>query len=498
MKRLAFLSFIPLLLISCTKPQEPDMRTNFCLIDSTDTPEQIIAKAANIVPTQRQYDWQRQELTAFLHFGVNTYSNREWGNGTEDPAIFNPVRLDAEQWITALDAGGFQTAILTCKHHDGFCLWPSAYTEHCVKNSPWRDGKGDVVREVSDACHKAGMGFGVYLSPWDRNSQLYGTDQYNDYFVNQLTELLTNYGEVREVWFDGACGEGPNGKKQVYDFERWYQLIRQLQPQAVIAVMGPDLRWVGTETGRGREMEWSVVPADNLDQTAIGDNSQQDIAFVPAVDKRADDLGSRSKILQAKGLVWYPAETDVSIRPGWFYHTDQDTLVKTPEQLMDIYFTSVGRNGVLLLNIPPNTDGLLADADIESLRGFTALRNKVFGQNLLAGAKGTAELIDGNYDTFVTTPDKAETVTYTYQLPEAKTFNVLSLQEEIRHGQRVEGFTLEVQTPSGEWQQVASGTTIGYKRLLQFDAVTAQTVRLSITACRLNPYLSEMGLHYRP
>ena len=233
---------------------------NYVVINPSDSPSEIVRKAANVVPSKRQFAWQRQELTAFLHFGMNTFTGKEWGEGTDSPAIFNPSSLDADQWIRELKAAGFKCAILTCKHHDGFCLWPSAYTDYSVKHSPWKEGRGDVVREVSDACRKYGMSFGIYLSPWDRNSKLYGTEEYNDYFMKQLTELLTQYGKVSEVWFDGACGEGPNGKKQVYDFLRWYSLIRKLQPDAVIAVMGPDVRWVGTETGRGREMEWSVVP----------------------------------------------------------------------------------------------------------------------------------------------------------------------------------------------------------------------------------------------
>lgn len=483
-------------------------KANYCLIDSTDTEESIIWKAANLVPTQRQYKWQRQELTAFLHFGVNTFTGREWGDGSEDPKIFNPSKLDADQWITALQEGGFQCAILTCKHHDGFCLWPSAVTEHCVKNSPWKGGKGDVVKEVADACHRHGMGFGVYLSPWDRNCQLYGTDEYNDYFVCQLTELLTNYGEVSEVWFDGACGEGPNGKKQEYDFVRWYKLIRTLQPKAVIAIMGPDCRWVGTETGRGRETEWSVVPSTNLDQNAISKNSQKEMVVKPMGDMRQEDLGSREKIATAKGLVWYPAETDVSIRPGWFYHPEEDSLVKSPEQLMDIYFTSVGRNGVLLLNIPPNTDGLLSDADVKNIKGFREYRDSLFCINLLAKAKITdangkeaPALADGNYDTSCTVdcpkPGKDVTVstTYDFEWPENNTFSILMLQEDIREGQRVESFTLEAMDAQGNWQKVIDGTTVGYKRLLRFDPVTARKARLKINASRLNPYIAEAGLY---
>lgn len=474
---------------------------NFVSISPTDTPLQIIEKAASVVPTQRQFDWQKQELTAFLHFGVNTYTNREWGDGKESPSIFNPVKLDAEQWVRTLKDAGFKCAILTCKHHDGFCLWPSKYTEHSVKNSPWKQGEGDVVKEVSDACHKYGISFGVYLSPWDMNSALYGTEAYNDYFVNQLTELLTNYGEVNEVWFDGACGEGPNGKKQEYDFVRWYKLIRELQPKAVIAVMGPDVRWVGTETGRGRETEWSVVPNDNLDQSAIAANSQQEMISAPVGDMTGQDLGSRSKIQKAKALVWYPAEIDVSIRPGWFYHETEDDKVKTANELMDIYFTSVGMNGVLLLNIPPNTDGLLSDADVRSLEAFKKLHQDTFGTNLLSGAsvktnskcKGKL-LIDGNYDTFVSGGDKNPVFEFKTKKP--VTANVISLQEDIRQGQRVEEFRLEYKDEKGQWCVLLDATTIGYKRLVKFATVTSKQFRVQINKSRDAVHISEIGLYY--
>jgi len=486
MKRLVISTLAISMLFSCNLKHEPaEEKSNCFLIDSTDTPEMIIQKAANIVPTERQYNWQKQELTAFLHFGMNTFTDSEWGDGTENPADFNPTELDAEQWIKTLKETGFKCAILTCKHHDGFCLWPCAGTEHSVKNSPWRDGKGDLVKEVADACRKYEMGFGVYLSPWDRNSLLYGTPEYNDYFVSQLTELLTNYGKVAEVWFDGANGEGPNGKKQEYDFSRWYSLIRQLQPEAVIAVMGPDVRWVGTETGRGRETEWSVVPSANLDQSAIADGSQKNLVIKPEGDLKTQDVGSREKILNAKSLVWYPAETDVSIRPGWFYHSQQDTLVKTPNQLMDIYFTSVGRNGVLLLNIPPDRRGLIADADIESLKGFAELRERVFGQNLMASAKVKEETGEGF--AFI------QNIT----LAKPTAFNVLALQEDILQGQRVEKFVLEAKDVEGQWQEVVTGTTIGYKRLLQFDEVTATELRFKVLESRLTPHLVSVSIHKR-
>ncbi|MEO8854230.1 MAG: alpha-L-fucosidase, partial [Ginsengibacter sp.] len=245
-------------------------KKNYAIILPTDSESEIIFKAANVVPSPRQLRWQKLELTCFFHFGVNTFTGNEWGTGKEDPKIFNPTKLDANQWVKAAKDAGFKQAIITAKHHDGFCLWPSKFTEHSVKNSPWKNGKGDVVKEVADACRKQGMGFGVYLSPWDRNCPFYGdSKEYNKYFENQLTELLTNYGKVDEVWFDGANGTGPNGKVPVYDFDAWYKLIRKLQPSAVIAIMGPDVRWVGTETGYGRETEWSVVPANNLNQSTI-------------------------------------------------------------------------------------------------------------------------------------------------------------------------------------------------------------------------------------
>ena len=460
-----------LLFSSVVLPVVHAQEQNVVVINPTDSPADIVRKAANVVPSERQFNWQRQELTAFLHYGVNTYTGREWGDGKESPAIFNPTDLDADQWIRELKSAGFKCAILTCKHHDGFCLWPSAYTEHSVKHSPWKDGKGDVVRKVSDACKKYGMDFGVYLSPWDRNSELYGTEAYNDFFVKQLTELLTQYGKVSEVWFDGACGEGPNGKKQEYDFVRWYELIRKLQPEAVIAVMGPDVRWVGTETGRGREMEWSVVPKDNQD--AIAKNSQKEVLTAPVGDMMGQDLGSRKKIEEAKSLVWYPAEIDVSIRPGWFYHESQDSKVKSPKELMDIYFTSVGMNGVLLLNLPPNKEGKLADADVRSLRGFRQLYATTFTDNLLANAKVTCALsegkrrnvVDHNYDTSVLPKMKDGKAVFQFKLKNPATFNVLSVQEDIRKGQRVEKFSLKVKDAKGNWKKVTEGTTVAISEI---------------------------------
>ncbi len=473
-------------------------------ISTADDAAKIITKAANLVPSKRQLDWQKMELTAFLHFGINTYTGKEWGDGTEDPKLFNPSALSTEQWVKICKEAGFKLVILTAKHHDGFCLWPSKYTEHSVKNSLWKNGAGDVMKELAAACKKYEMRLGIYLSPWDRNSKLYGTEAYNDYFVNQLTELLTQYGTIDEVWFDGANGEGPNGKMQEYAFGRWYKHIRQLQPQAVIAVMGPDVRWVGTETGSGRETEWSVVPADAQRQEIIAAGSQSNVIYKPAGDMMGDVLGNREQILQANALVWYPAETDVSIRPGWFFHDKENNKVKTAQQLYDIYFSSVGRNGVLLLNIPPNKKGLIQQEDSLHLMQWAALRRQTFKTNLanattikLSAGKKAKALIDGKYKTYWTTISaKDTTASLIFSFKKPQTFNVLSLQENISIGQRIENFEAEYWDGS-QWLLFTKGTTVGYKRLLQFDAVKTSQVRLKILSSRLNPTLSEVGFYYR-
>lgn len=478
---------------------------NYAAIQPGDDMAEIVRKAAHVVPSPRQLRWQQLEMTAFLHFGMNTFTDREWGDGKEEEKLFNPTALDAGQWIRTVKAAGIRQVILTCKHHDGFCLWPSKYTEHSVKNSPWRDGKGDVVKEVADACHEQGVGFGVYLSPWDRNSALYGDSvKYNEYFEHQLTELLTQYGRVDEVWFDGANGEGPNGKKQVYDFEAWYKLIRRLQPTAVIAVMGPDVRWVGTESGQGRQTEWSVLPIAGQTQESIAAGSQKDPVFKPVGDMMHDDLGSRARLAGAKGLIWYPAETDVSIRPGWFYHSNEDAQVRTPENLMDIYFSSVGRNGLLLLNIPPDRKGVIHREDAQNLLAWQRKYDSLFGTNLALGAAVGSEngvapwaLLDGFQDTYFTTKGADSTTTIELTLAGKKTFDVLGLQEAITQGQRIERFVFEY-FDGGQWKQAAEGTTVGYKRLLRFSPVTAEKVRLRVLSSRLNPMLTELGLFKMP
>lgn len=447
-----------------------------------------IFEAAHVRPSARQLAWQKLELMAFFHFTVNTFTGQEWGDGTEDPRVFNPTQLDPSQWLCIARNAGIKLAILTAKHHDGFCLWPSRYTEHSVKRSPYKNGHGDVVREFVEACRAFDVKVGLYLSPWDRHEPTYGSDAYNDYFIHQLTELLTGYGPIAEVWFDGACGEGPNGKRQVYDWERYYRVIRSLQPDAVIAINGPDVRWVGNENGVAREDEWSVVPA-SFD------------------DASAPDLGSRARILEAERLVWYPAECDVSIRPGWFYHAFQDEYVKTPEMLVDLYFESVGRNAALLLNLPPDPRGLIHEKDVQHLDGMRRILDATFAHNLADGASVTAShakdgfpaqaTLDGDPDTYWTTDDGQETAVLEYDLGAEKTFNVVLLQEHIAVGQRVERFVIKAHTSAG-WAPAAQGGAVGYKRLLRCVDMTADKVRIRIEGSRIAPTLSHFGLFLKP
>ncbi|MCH5331071.1 MAG: alpha-L-fucosidase [Alistipes sp.] len=440
------------------------------------TIEQKVEMAAHLVPEQRQLEWQKRELTAFLHFGINTFTDREWGDGTEDPTLFNPEQLDAGQWVRTLKECGFEMVILTAKHHDGFCLWPTATTKHSVASSPWRDGKGDVVAELSRACAEQGMKFGVYLSPWDRNAECYGdSPRYNDFFVAQLTELLTNYGPVAEVWFDGACGEGPNGRRQEYDWSRYMQTIRTLQPDAVSAVMGEDVRWVGNEGGVGRETEWSATV---LIPEVFAEASQSNEAN--GVYPMAKDLGSREKIASAREMFWYPSEVDVSIRPGWFWHARQSAEVKSVEKLADIYFTSVGRNSVLLLNIPPDSRGLIDDADVNRLYKFAEWRNATFEDNRVRCGKRLHKL------------DEGRSVVYKFKKPSV--VDVIMLREKTECGQRVESFTVEAKTAEG-WHEVARGTTVGHKRLLRIEPVEATALRVTIDGCRAKALLCGAGAY---
>ena len=441
------------------------------------TLEQKVDMAARLIPTPQQLSWQQMELTAFLHFGINTFTGREWGDGKEEPALFNPSELNAEQWVRTLKEAGFKMVLLTAKHHDGFCLWPTATTKHSVASSPWKNGQGDVVRELRKACDKYDMKFGVYLSPWDRNAECYGdSPRYNDFFIRQLTELLTNYGEVHEVWFDGANGEGPNGKKQVYDWEAFYKTIQRLQPKAVMAIMGDDVRWVGNEKGLGRETEWSATVLTPGIYARSEENNKRLGVF-----SKAKDLGSRSMLAEATELFWYPSEVDVSIRPGWFYHAEEDTKVKSLKHLSDIYFQSVGYNSVLLLNIPPDRRGLIHEADVKRLKDFAAYRKRVFADNRVVKGRKEWNAVSGSEKIYSLKPESE--------------INVVMLQEDIAKGQRVESFAVEVLTEQG-WQEVGQGTTVGYKRLLRFPAVKASQLKVKINECRLTAHISQVGAFY--
>lgn len=441
------------------------------------TLEQKVDMAARLVPTPQQLEWQQMELTAFLHFGINTFTGREWGDGKENPALFNPTDFDAEQWVRSLKEAGFKMAILTAKHHDGFCLWPTKTTGHSVAASPWKDGKGDVVRELRDACDKYGIKFGVYLSPWDRNASCYGdSPKYNEFFIEQLTELLTNYGEVHEVWFDGANGEGPNGKKQEYDWTAILSTIRRLQPRAVTAIMGDDVRWVGNERELGRETEWSATV---LTPGTYARCEEQNKAL--GVKATSKDLGGRDMLVNAKELFWYPSEVDVSIRPGWFYHQQEDNQVKSLKHLTDIYFKSVGYNSVLLLNIPPDQRGRISDADVNRLKEFADYRKEIFADNRVKGGLKAWTARPGD--------------TRVYQLKPKSEINVVMLREDISKGQRMEAFTVEALTADG-WKEIAKGTTVGYKRLIRIPAVEARQLRVKVDACRLAANISEVAAYY--
>ena len=481
---------ILIFLASSTQAEQQEFY-NTVKIESGDTEKEIIYKAAHVVPTERQVAWQEIEFEAFIHFGVNTFTDREWGDGKESPAIFNPVEFNAQQWVEAFKAARMRGVVLTAKHHDGFCLWPSRYTEHSVKGSPWKGSKGDIVKELSQACRQGGLRFGVYLSPWDRHEATYGdSSKYNEYFRNQLTELLTNYGPIHEVWFDGACGEGPNGKRQVYDWESYYEVVRRLQPGAAISIVGPDARWCGNEAGHTRESEWSVIPTD--------------------YNHADNDIGSREKILKAKELKWHPAQVNTSIRPGWFYHASQDNQVKSLEHLLDVYYGSVGGNGQFLLNLPPDKRGLIHENDVERLKELGRVLRETFDENLAQGCSVKASavcrvddkyraenIVDGDKNTYWTTDEWVETATVEFDLGQEKSFNVVKVQEYIKTGQRVEEFSLEI-WEGGKWIEIARSTVIGYKRLLRFDTIRARRVRLKIIQSRVSPTICEFGLYRGP
>ena len=435
--------------------------------------KEFLKVAGNIRPDKPQLERLRETpFYAFVHFSPNTYTNLEWGDGTEDPAIFNPTELDCEQWITAIKSAGMKGLVLTAKHHDGFCLWQTKYTEHSMKNSPYKNGKGDIVKECADACKKHGIKFGFYLSPWDRNSKYYGTDEYNDYYVNQLTELLTNYGEIFHVWFDNACGEGPNGKKQVYDFDRYIKTIRKYQPNATFFNDKGGMRWCGNEAGVAAHAQWCVVPYE------LCPIAEQKTEVEPLMAGNLDGimnsdttLGSISNIMYSKALTFCPAETDMSIRPGWFYHENEEP--HSLDRLFDTYLRTVGGNTTFNLNIPPMPNGKFNEKDVKRLKELGDKINSELSNNLAEDAEITENK----------TPDSYQTE-FIVKLKKKQPLKYIELAETIAEGQKVESFKIYSKNDDNLWNFEEHGTTIGSRKIVILDNVITNELKVQITSAR--------------
>ncbi|MFM9910365.1 MAG: alpha-L-fucosidase [Chitinophagaceae bacterium] len=463
--------------------------TVLCILGS------LVISAQNIkpfgpLPTKQQMEWHNMEFYLFMHFGPNTFSDLEWGRGTEDPNSFNPSQMDCRQWARIAKASGAKGIIITAKHHDGFCLWPSKFSVHTVRESKWRNGKGDVLKDLSGACKEYGLKFGIYISPWDRNHPKYGTKEYNNIYVQTMKEAVQRYGPIFEMWWDGANGEGPNGRKQVYDFHLFEKTIRTVAPGAVVfSDIGPDIRWVGNESGIAGETNWNLLDTAGFARGAGGPS--QDTLNVGNVN----------------GKNWIPAECDVSIRPGWFYHSKEDSKVKTGEELMTLYTKSVGRGANFLLNVPPDTRGLIHENDSAALMNFRKLREEFTNTNLAKGSRVTelsnrsvnlaSQLTDGSRKTFWAPFAGKTTASLEITLASPQSFNTLILEEYIELGQRVQSFRVEV-WDGGEFKELTRGTTIGKKRILQFQDQTSSKLRLIITASKASPVLGEIGIFNSP
>ncbi|MCL1820505.1 MAG: alpha-L-fucosidase [Oscillospiraceae bacterium] len=438
-------------------------------------------RLVSVVPSARQVAWQELEFYAFIHYGINQFTNREWGTGLESPSIFDPQALDTDQWCDCIAKAGMRAVIITAKHHDGFCLWDTKHTEHSVMKSPY--GK-DIVAQLARSCEKYGLKLGVYLSPWDRHNYLYGSGKaYDDYFCAQLTELLEGYGEIFCVWLDGACGEGSNGQKQRYDWERYYSVVRELQPNAVISVCGPDVRWCGNEAGHCRESEWSVVPQSMADNEKISDLSQKEddeLFRQRKIPSDSGDIGSREVLRDETDLIWYPAEVNTSIRPGWFYHAEEDEQIRPLEELKSLYLRSVGGNAAFLLNIPPHPNGYISPCDAKRLEELGDWIRTSFTDNLLDGT-----VFSTSDDTYTVTAETERSVSPKY----------LVLQEDITRSQRVESFSL-LYIRDGEWREACRGTVIGHKRICVLpEGIISDKWKLIINACRGKAYVKTFALY---
>lgn len=438
------------------------------------------------LPTKQQMNWHEMEFYLFMHFGPNTFSDLEWGHGTEDPNSFNPTQLDCTQWARIARDAGAKGIIITAKHHDGFCLWPSKFSKHTVRESKWRNGKGDVLDELSKACREYGLKFGIYISPWDRNHPQYGTPAYNDVYVNTMKEAVKKYGPIFEMWWDGANGEGPNGRKQIYDFKRFEKEIRKAAPQAVVfSDIGPDIRWVGNESGFAGETNWNLLDTAGFTRGAGGPSQ---------------DTLNRGNV---NGKNWIPAEVDVSIRPGWFYHAKEDDKVKTGDELMRIYLQSVGRGANLLLNVPPDTRGLIHEKDSAALMAFKELREEFFKENLAHTAKVTVstprpgflpELLTDGFRFSHWAPARGiDTCSIVIEPSVPQKINTIQLEEFIEYGQRIKSFSVAV-WENDQFVEVTRGTTVGKKRILQFRSVTTPRIRVTIHESKGPPVLGDIKL----
>lgn len=440
------------------------------------------------IPTSSQLEWQKMEINMFTHFGPNTFSSLEWGTGTESEDMFNPTALDCRQWTQVAKAAGMKGIIITAKHHDGFCLWPNPESKHTVAQSKWKDGKGDVLKELSDACRDEGVKFGIYISPWDRHDPHYGTEEYNGVFERTLENALSQYGPVFEQWFDGACGEGENGKRQVYDWPLFHSTVRKLQPDALMfSDIGPDCRWVGNESGVAGRTSWSRLDVEG---------------FQPGAGAPSQDTLNAGNVF---GKCWIPSETDVSIRPGWFYHESEDSLVKSVDKLLSIYYTSVGRNSLLLLNVPPDQRGRISSIDSLRLVEFRAAIDSLYAHDYTEGAIIEASetrgnrfapenMLDDDYDSYWAPKDETHEAVITLALDGKKTFNRIMLMEYIPLGQRIAEFHVDVLSEDGEWVEIAKETTIGYKRIVPIETITTDSVRIVIDNAYACPVLNKISL----
>lgn len=447
---------------------------------------QLAGQVKQPLPSRQQLAWHDMEFYFFMHFGPNTFTDKEWGHGDEPEEIFNPSQLDCRQWVKVAKESGAKGIIITAKHHDGFCLWPSKYSNHTVRESKWKEGKGDVLKELSQACKELGLKFGVYISPWDRNHPDYGTEKYNDVFVNMMKELFTNYGPIWELWWDGANGEGPNGKKQVYDWRRFENTVRQLSPATVIfSDIGPDIRWVGNESGIAGKTNWNYL------DTA---------GYKRGLGAPANDTLQQGNVF---GKNWIPAECDVSIRPGWFWHANEDTQVKSPERLFDLYLKSVGRGANLLLNVPPDNRGLIHENDVEALIGFKKLRDENFGTNLLKQANSYWEFLDDDMmpDSLqvraISLSPKIYSINvenFVVQLQQPARINCIVLREAIHLGQTIRKFKVLLYNKDQVVNEI-TGTTVGRKRILTFPTSTITSFKVFLEDAKGNDNISGVAAY---